>query len=388
MTVRMNLLIYEPLGGGHRPDYIGCLVDFLRRHPPTGRIRFALPADFFRDDPRREALLRDLAPNVDRVAVPPDPGSPHALLQTIRDFKPDCLLLLELTRWENFLCRRRLPCDVAGILFVQYPEIDWRAGRGMDRWVRLARRWAKDFKTSLWLRRQSVRAVFLLHGERAAEFLNRRFPAHPVFHAIPDPAPIGVSNAGVGAPGDRMPAGKPIIRFLLPGALSKRKGCFRLIEALHRIASETTRKAEFRFLGEAEAGDRSPLEHALLRLRERRPDVRVTFDNRTVSKDAFQSAIAEADWILMPYLRPEYSSGILGRAVAAGTPVIGPSDGLLGRLIQTGKLGRTTGLSPDALSRSLDTAANDSVYLDPEARRAFLDRCRPDDFAAVLLALR
>jgi glycosyltransferase involved in cell wall biosynthesis len=376
-----RLLIYEPLCGGHRPDFIGCLVDYLHEHPTGGRIRFALPADFFQNDPRRASLLKDLAPAVEWTKTPPHAESPEALLQTIEAFQPDGVLFLELTRWEGFLCRHKLPCDLAGILFVQYPEIDWRAGSGLDRWIRLARRIAKQRKTSLWLRSQSVRAVFLLNGERAADWLNTRFPDRPVFRAIPDPAPAGEGTTGVDDPG--CSANGSSLIFLFPGALSARKGCDVLLDALARVRPETARAAEFVFLGPAEDGSR--LRADVDQLRARRPEVRLVLEDRFVPEAEFQAHFAEADWILMPYLRPEYSSGILARAAAAGTPVLGPSDGLLGRLITRWSLGRTTGIEPGALAHALDAAVREPMAPDPVSRDEFLERSRPELFAAALL---
>lgn len=370
-----KLLIYEPLCGGHRPDFIRPLVSALARTPAPGPVRFALPPEFLATEPDLADTLRGLAPGVEWVETPPRPESGRALLQAIREFKADRLLLLELTRWENFLCLHRLPCEWAGILFVQYPEIDWRASPGAGKILRFLRRAAKEAKTSVWLRKQDVRSVFLLNGARAAGLLNERFPDRPVFREVPDPAPPPVSRPP-------RSAGDPC-RLLYPGALSGRKGCDVLLEALARIRPETARAAEFAFLGSAEDGPR--LRAGADRLRARRPDVRLVLEDRLVPEAEFRARFAEADWILMPYLRPEYSSGILARAAAAGTPVLGPSDGLLGRLIGEWKLGRTARIEAGALAQALDAAVRDPMVPGPESRAAFLDRCRPERFAAALL---
>ncbi|MDZ4199259.1 MAG: hypothetical protein U1E27_08245, partial [Kiritimatiellia bacterium] len=166
---------------------------------------------------------------------------------------------------------------------------------------------------------------------------------------------------------------------------SRRKGVFRMVEALHRVEPETARKAEFRFLGKAAVRDRVAFANALLRLRRRRPDVRVSFDDRAVPEQELREAMADADWILMPYLRPEYSSGILARAVAAGTPALGPAEGLIGRLILESGLGRVTRMDPVSLGRSLDEAAAAPGRIEESRRATFLDRSRPDVFAKSLL---
>ena len=370
-----RLLIYEPLTGGHRPDFIRHLVAALARKSAPGPVRFALPPGFFENEPALETAIRGLAPNVELVQTPDRPATGLALLQAVEEFHADRLLLLELTRWENFLCLHRLPCQWAGILFVQYPEIDWRSASGAEKIFRLLRRTAKEAKTTVWLRRQSPQAVFLLNGDRAARDLNVRFPDRPVFREVPDPAPPPASrlSRAVGLP----------LRFLFPGALSERKGCGVLLEALARIRSETARAAEFAFLGFAEDGAR--LRVGVDRLRARRADVRLVLEDRFVPEDEFRIRFAEADWILMPYLRPEYSSGILARAAAAGTPVLGPSDGLLGRLITQWNLGRTVRIESGELARALDATVREPMISDPESRNSFLDRCRPELFSSALL---
>jgi glycosyltransferase involved in cell wall biosynthesis len=373
-----RLLIYEPLTGGHRPDFIRHLVAQLGREPRDEIIRFALPPGFFENEPALETAIRGLAPNVELVQTPDRPATGLALLQAVEAFHADRLLLLELTRWENFLCRHRLPCDLAGILFVQYPEIDWQAASGRERWTRWLRRQVKDAKTALWLQRQSAHAIFLLNGDRACDWLNRRFPARPVFRPLPDPAPDGAPSASARTEGE--PRG-----FLFPGVLSARKGCLLLLEALTRIRPETAGRAEFQLLGPAEQTGRQALCRAVARLRRLRPDVRLVLEDHFVPEDEFRSRMARADWILMPYLRPEYSSGILVRAAMAGTPVLGPRDGLLGRLIESGALGRTTRIEPASLARAIDEAVVLPMQWDPAARGAFLERSRPERFAAALL---
>ncbi len=59
----------------------------------------------------------------------------------------------------------------------------------------------------------------------------------------------------------------------------------------------------------------------------------------------------QSDVILMPYTRPEYSSGILALAARSGKPVIGPTGGLLGRLIRENGLGVAAELTPEVFER-------------------------------------
>ena len=60
------------------------------------------------------------------------------------------------------------------------------------------------------------------------------------------------------------------------------------------------------------------------------------------------------DCILIPYKNPNQSSGVIGYASLFQKPVIGPSQGLLGRLIKEYKLGDTIdNISPSCLKSAV-----------------------------------
>ena len=378
-----HILLFEPGLAGHRLGWIRIILAEFRRKragsAPPAHLTVAAP----------EALLSGLgAPSalwesegVALLPLAPAVSDPvWGLTQTLTETEPDVLLLLELTPWERFLARRKLPCPIAGILFVQYPEIDPTKGplsRRVERWLR---RWRKAWLTSRWLRRQDWREVFLLNGERACDVLNRRFPDHPVFRPVPDPMVSGGRRSEVGG---RKEEG--VIRFSHPGVLSKRKGMEVALRALELVSDEWCSRCELLILGRAEDDYRARFAGALARLRRRRPNARVEWREEYLSDADFEESFQSAHWIVMPYLRPEYSSGILVHAAAAGVPVLGPSDGLLGRLIEEYSLGRTCDVQPHALAAALEDSVRRPFQGDADRREAFVRRSDPAEFGKRIL---
>ncbi|HKL20615.1 MAG TPA: hypothetical protein VJ904_02340, partial [Tichowtungia sp.] len=96
-----------------------------------------------------------------------------------------------------------------------------------------------------------------------------------------------------------------------------------------------------------------------------------------VSDGKMMAMFEQADLILMPYTRPEYSSGILALAAKADTPVLGPQDGLLGRLIRENGLGLAAELTPETLEKP--------VTLDEELCRQFVARNTIENFTKPIL---
>jgi len=92
----------------------------------------------------------------------------------------------------------------------------------------------------------------------------------------------------------------------------------------------------------------------------------------------------QADVLLMPYTRPEYSSGILALAAKTCTPVIGPDAGLLGRLIRQNGLGAVCAVRPPELVEALAAAVRRRPLVDEEFRKTFVQQSRPEEFARIL----
>ena len=173
--------------------------------------------------------------------------------------------------------------------------------------------------------------------------------------------------------------------FLFFGVISPRKGADVLLKALRRLSPDAAAQGAFIFCGEPEHGYREAFEQAYVRLHNERPDIQLHREDRFVSDERMISLFEQSDVILMPYTRPEYSSGILALAAEARTPVIGPEGGLLGRLIRQNGLGTVCPVHPNGIAQSITDAMRRLPVIDETRCEAFVQRSRPDLYGRTIL---
>ena len=294
--------------------------------------------------------------------------------------EPDRLIIMDLTWLELALCFMRLPCKTSAILFVQYPELQSLSVPTLRNKLKFI---LKEFKTRFLLRNQMLKKIVLLNGAFSCTYLNERFDTDR-FASIPDPVPEITADPKVQLRQEYgIEAGRCI--FLFFGSMSARKGVGELVEAIQSLPEESARKAAFIFCGVPELGYAQRYHKLIEDLVKERPEVCLHRDERFVSSTRMRALFEQADWILMPYTRPEYSSGILAHAVAAATPVIGPAEGLVGRQIREHGLGLDVPL--DGFTRALEKAVDEEHVFDEPARQAFVAASSPEQFAATLLEI-
>lgn len=382
-----RVLIFEPLCGGHRAEFISHFLEYIRKEQPRGRTYVLVAGKGLVDETKLPSgvSLCEIDSSQER-ALAKASGSLGGfvfwrILKTyLAELKPDRLIIMDLTWLELPLCFHRPPCPFSGILFVQYPELRSVASMG---WRRRIRFWVKEFKTRCFLRAAQPQKVFLLNGAFSCNYLNRRFVGAR-YLPIPDPVPEITAGPEVQLQREYgIEAGRRI--FLFFGSMSARKGVGELVEAIQSLSMEAAQKAAFIFCGLPEPGYAQRYHELIENLVGERPDVCLHRDERFVSSTRMRALFEQADWILMPYTRPEYSSGILAHAAAAATPVIGPAEGLVGRQIREHGLGLD--VPPDALSRGLEEAVAKVYAFDEPVRQAFVAASSPEQFAATLLEI-
>jgi len=373
-----TILIFEPLSGGHRSGYIRWLADSITGNPPVG-CHFIFVTDPGVDVPSAAPLSsHKISPELARQLKSSGPARLRGLLRALFDecvaqHSPDHALILELTRLELSFALRGAPCPVSAILFVQYPEL----ARGLKFFF-------KDWKTALLLRRAPVKNLFLLNGEESCRYLTGRFGARSRFIPVPDPVPEITAEASCSIRREYQ-IGDGQTAFLFFGAVSPRKGADVLLEALHLLPPEAAAKSVFLFCGEPERGYRQTFAQAVARLRAARSDITLNIEDRFVSDQRMMALFEQSNVVLMPYTRPEYSSGILALAAKARTPVIGPDSGLLGRLIRQNGLGAVCSVQPETVVESIISATRHPPAVDESLRDAFVRKSRPELFARTIL---
>ena len=341
-----TILIFEPLAGGHRANFIRWLKEAA---PQYSGCRFV----FFTADEAGDLPLETLGWWQKQKRLY------DLFRRACEKYNPDHALILELTHLELPLLLFGSPVPLSAILFVQYPELS----KG---WKKVSKHW----KTRLLLARAPVKNLFLLNGQRSCRFLSEHFPNRCRFVPIADPAPNVTADPDFSFNRN----GKRVCLFF--GSFSRRKGTHILLDTLRRMSPQVAEHNTFVFCGEPEPSYKTDFQKSVAEVRDLGA-VDLHVDDSFVSDTRMMAMFEQADLILMPYTRPEYSSGILALAAQAGTPVLGPKDGLLGRLITENGLGLAAELTPEALELQ--------VTLNEELRQKFVARNTIENFTKPIL---
>ena len=379
-----HILIFEPLIGGHRAEFISHLVDYIGASNSEGK-QYTFVLGSVPPDSSMKANIRFVEISEEENALIGKADAKggsfsfwSVLSRYLDRFKPDRLIIMDLTRLELALCFKRLPCKTSAILFVQYPEL--RSLSAPTRRNKL-KFMLKDFKTRLLLRNRMLEKIYLLNGSFSSTYLNERFGTNRFF-PIPDPVPEVIADPSVQLRKEYgIEAGRRI--FLFFGSISARKGVEKLVDAMGALSLGAAQKSAFIFCGLPEAEYAEQYHELINTLERERPDICLHLEENFVSSVRMRALLEQADWILMPYTRPEYSSGILVHAAAAVTPVIGPEGGLVGRQIREHGLGLDIAL--DTLPRVLEEAVFRTHTFDEPTRQAFVKASCPEKFASTLL---
>lgn len=187
-----------------------------------------------------------------------------------------------------------------------------------------------------WLMAKSrvMDRVFILNDEASSKRFNSIHHTNK-FMALADPV-TDIDMTKLKNMRDEMnvPVGNTI--YFHFGALAERKGTLEILKAIILADSDALRKKSFVFAGVVRNDIRDQF-YSLLDKAKDKSQI-IVFDE-FCSYEKLNSLCYTSDVILMPYRQTELSSGVLGYAAQLGKPVIGPKDGLIGKLILENNLG-------------------------------------------------
>lgn len=367
-----TVMVFEPLSGGHRENFIAWLLAGVREHRRPGvDFVFVIPEKFAARDTegvRCDPISADLSAGIASASWLRKRYRLWRLFQSrLRKHEPDHVLLMDLTQLEWALSLADCGCPLSAIDFVQIPEIPGP--------------WKRRFKyLKIWklLRRNRFENLFLLNGSRSARILDQRFGDRCRFQALPDPVwPVAEPAR------PREPAGNGPKRLLYFGSISNRKGFDVLAEALGRLPPEDARACELVVRGQPQHPKR--YRETVRTLESLDNGLRLDIREGHLSEEEMRECFQSADLVLLPYRRPEYSSGVLAIAAREKRPVLGPECGLLGRLIRTYRLGVTVPINARSLSAALSGIIRGNPPFDERRAETFTFRNRPEAFARTLL---
>ena len=232
-------------------------------------------------------------------------------------------------------------CKVSGILYRIY-YYSWKE-------LNIFRK-IKDILEFLVLAKsQHIRKAYLLNAATAAVYSNKIFHTSK-FAYLPDP--INLPKVSVQNMREVLDIPLNQCIYLHFGALTERKGTLTILKAIQKFSDEEIKKYTYIFAGRVY----NDIKSEFYRLKEElvRRGANIIVYDEFCTYEHLANLINIANVILVPYSNVSSSSGIIGYASKFNIPVIGPSNGLLGKLIRKYKLGKTLHqITPDTLYKEL-----------------------------------
>lgn len=368
-------LVVDPEPSGHRAFYLSLIAGALG----PGRIQLMVPTghQHLRDCFARRGL--DLGDFIVSAANDREGGQLVSRAADIareahcgRVFFP----FLDSCLTELLTAKTEFPCPVSGIWFHPY------ALDSIYRWLppidkRLRHRSAIHHGLRSVRKGLEIERLFFLDPNSATQLagINKSIPAT----TLPDPweRPPDLDRAAARA---RFNIPQDKIVFLHIGSSEKRKGLADTLTAFQQLAADPVLSQRILLLRVGENRRAGAAVRALLESLKEQGLVKTVAE--FVPESEFIEYFAAADWILLPYRRFRFSSGILSNAIAASRPVISSDYGMNGASVREaccGLLFRHG--SPSGLARRILEA---SEATPPPAGAAARDRLDPERFISIL----
>ncbi len=342
-----HVLIFEPTVEGHVREWLGHLIAFAAAQSD-------LEASFL-VAPEFEAVLESTIPRHAR-------GQVHILAlkaEEVRAATRPSLILSGFARHR--LMRRyldRLDADAGHFLALDHLSLCLALGLGFGRrkisgvlfrpsvhygtfgpyrprlaeWLRDLR---KDLLYRLMLFNPAIQSILSLDPYFPA-YAHQRYAHAQKITALADPVHPTAFLDRHGATGSAIQRRR---RFLLFGALTRRKGVMALFQALSLLPPRIASRSHITIAGRIAPDLAEAFGPALNALNRAQPSLKVTVENRWIMDEELDNLTTQADVILAPYQRYVGSSGVLLWAAAAAKPVLTQNYGLIGRLVREHGLG-------------------------------------------------
>ncbi|MFT4605445.1 MAG: glycosyltransferase involved in cell wall biosynthesis [Rhodothermales bacterium] len=373
-----RLLLFDLYTGGHHRTYLETLARAWVTGPERGLLEMAVSTAFAAEHPDfvrwmdvQDAGTVKLVP----IALPEplregDMGLGDVLRQDLlhgrvlsrllRERNPESVLAMYFDHLQASLALRRVKqpsggrVPISGIYF--RPSFHYQGEP-------LVTRFRKRTLLSAALANPAVNKILCL-DPFAVEARD-----HAKLQWLPDgldPSAVGEAARAVRERWGVPPDHKLLLFF---GVVSARKGIHEVLAALRRLQTLST----LVIAGRIPAAERAAVEAAIA---ESRAEASVIHQDRYLRDEEVQDLMAAADVALVAYRHHIGSSHVLIRAAAAGTPVVGPAYGLMGKLIRENALGAAVDTDqPDELAREIDR------MLDQAGHEASFDKDRALQFA-------
>ena len=188
-------------------------------------------------------------------------------------------------------------------------------------------------ETFIMAKAKCVKSIFVLNDNSAACYFNKLFNADK-FKSIVDPTlPLSCSSRNIR---NELGIDESDCVYLHFGAMTERKGTLEILDALKMLSEEELKGKVFVFAGKIGNAMKGPFYDRIQRLGKK---VKILVYDRFCSYEFLNDLCKSCDVVLTPYKNTSYSSGVLGYVALFNKMVVGPKEGLLGKLIRRNNLG-------------------------------------------------
>lgn len=200
------------------------------------------------------------------------------------------------------------------------------------------------------LRKKQLKRIFVLNNQKAVEFYNDAIAKK--FILLPEPIDDIIVNPNFNL---RKHYGiaqnkKILLHF---GVLNENKGIFEIIEAIDLLPTKYLEKVTLIIAGKTSNKNFSAKTKNLVSRVDKIKRNAIILDIRFIEEKNKANYFNDSDLILVPYNRPDCSSGIFGYALKFKKLMIGPKDGLLSELIKNNNAGIASDCSSEAIKDNI-----------------------------------
>lgn len=175
--------------------------------------------------------------------------------------------------------------------------------------------------------------------------------------------------------------------FLLFGALTERKGIYKLLSALDRLADQECEQVAIALVGEASSDHQPQIESQINALCAKK-NIQIYRNYQFVPDDDVQAYFQIADVVLAPYQRHVGMSGILILAAAKQKPVLSSNYGLMGQMVEKYGLGvAVDSTNPEELAAQMrNFLSSKNLVCDLVNMKKFAAQNDADEFARIIFS--
>lgn len=382
----MRILVFDNIGKGHHIEYVHHLYTYAGEMMTNDTFVFVLATELLHN---YKVIDVNKYPNIQVVAISEEENyqiqrgifrnwrnwyHDYKLLRKyIKLYQPEKVILNALHHFMPFLSFSRIGKGIlSGILYI----IPGRKPKSRP----FINKWADEIRLFLYAKGYVFRHVFLLNDAEYPGIYNKKYKTK-VFKFLPDPYVDTPLPATVQTNHVNINTQKKV--FLHFGGMGYRKGTFDILKAIELLNNEDKKKCLFIFAGVIS----NPNMHKqfIETVNRLKKEIEIVFIEGFIPFEELGYLCSITDYILVPYKNVEQSSGVINYAAQFGKSVIGPTEGLLGYLIEKYHLGYTLKQTNGKALANFFRGAIDNEHISTIDGNEFIKNASPENFARIML---